>query len=299
MESGISDLIKNLIKEVGNCIKAGEWQEAVDASFDAVSKARSMNMGGELDVLGLALALETQGDIHRQTGDLEQSRASYSEALELLSSIPNASETLARVNASTGVLYDLSGNNDEAILFYQHALTLYEALEEPRYDEIVDICNNLGFIYRGLGDGDNAAELFTKGLGISQQLNGARHPKTALLHNNLGALYLNAGRLEPAHQNLVMALEIRGESLGRKHTDTAQSYSNLAIVMVGQDGDATTIIDYFQKASDIYEENIATKFYDYEVVMENFADYLRSQNEGKKATGIEKKAKKNLAKLAS
>jgi len=299
MESGISDLIKSLIKEVGKCVKMGEWQDAVNAAADAVNKARAMNMGGEYDVLGLALSLETEGDLHRQTGNLEQSRASYSEALELLSGVPQASETLARVNASTGVLYDLSGNNDEAILFYQRAIQLHEEQEEPRYDEIVDICNNLGFIYRGLGDGDNAVELFAKALSISQQINGERDPKTALLHNNLGALYLNAGRLEPAHHNLVMALEIRGEALGRKHTDTAQSYSNLAIVMVGQDGDAAIIKDYFQKAADIYEENIATKFYDYEVVMENFADYLRSQNEGKKASSLEKKAKKNLAKLAS
>jgi len=299
MESGINDLIKTLIKEVGMCIKIGEWQDAVDAADEAVSKARAMNMGGDFDVLGLALALETQGDLHRQTGNLEQSRTSYSEALELLMPIPQASETLARINASTGVLYDLSGNSEEAILFYARSIELYEGLEEPRYDEIVDICNNLGFIYRGLGDGDNAAEQLTKGLEISKQINGDRHAKTAVLYNNLGALYLNAGRLEPAHHNLMMALEIRGESLGRKHTDTAQSYSNLALAMVGQDGDASTIKDYFQKSLDIYEESIAVKFYDYEVVSENFADYLRSQNETKAATALEKKVKKNLAKLAS
>jgi len=249
------------------CIKIGEWQDAVDAADEAVSKARAMNMGGDFDVLGLALALETQGDLHRQTGNLEQSRTSYSEALELLMPIPQASETLARINASTGVLYDLSGNSEEAILFYARSIELYEGLEEPRYDEIVDICNNLGFIYRGLGDGDNAAEQLTKGLEISKQINGDRHAKTAVLYNNLGALYLNA--------------------------------SNLALAMVGQDGDASTIKDYFQKSLDIYEESIAVKFYDYEVVSENFADYLRSQNETKAATALEKKVKKNLAKLAS
>ena len=44
MESGISDLVKTLIKQVGKHIKMGEWQEAVDASADAVNKARAMNM---------------------------------------------------------------------------------------------------------------------------------------------------------------------------------------------------------------------------------------------------------------
>ena len=41
------------------------------------------------------------------------------------------------------------------------------------------------------------------------------------------------------------------------------------------------------------------KFHDYEAVAENYADYLRSQNDKKGATGVEKKAKKVLAKLAS
>ena len=297
MESGISDLVKTLIKQVGKHIKMGEWQEAVDASADAVSKARTMNMGGEYDALGLALTLETQGDLHRQTGDLEQSRSSYSEALEILCVIPQANETLARVNASTGVLYDLSGNSEEARLFYERALELYAQDPSPRHDEMVDICNNLGFIYRSVGDGYSAEALFLKGLELSQQVNGSKHAKTAVLYNNLGALYLNADNYEEAEKMLMMALEIRGEALGRKHTDTAQSYSNLALAL-GPNGDVATIKDFFHKSLDIYEENIKMKFGDYEAVVENYADYLRNIGEEKEAVSLEKKAKKNLAKIA-
>lgn len=297
MDSGTAHLLEMLSNRVMELVNDGKWKDAMRTANAAVEKARLSNQGSASDIIALAAMLEIRGDLLRQQGYLEDSRLTYLEALELLDGNTQYVEFLARISASIGVLYDLVENDEEAILFYERAIEMYERIDPPELLEVADICNNLGFIYRSLGNMDTAETLFLKGLEICHNQLGPKHEKTAILFNNVGALYLKLGYDEQAREMHTMALDARRTTLGENHPDTAQSYSNLALSLA-QIGESSTAKDYFQKSLAIYDKHIKEEPYEYAAVAENYAEFLRAMSEEKASANVMKKAQKKLAKLS-
>lgn len=298
MDSGTVHLLDMLSERVIELVNKGEWDDATRSADAAVEKARqSSEDGNESDIVCLAATLEIKADLLRQQGHLEDSRVIYLEALELLKGDSHYTEMLARISASIGVLYDQVENDEEAIIYYERAIEMYERLDPPVPLDVADICNNLGFIYRSLGNMDTAETLLLKGLEICHNELGSKHEKTAILCNNVGALYLKSGYDEQAREMHTMALDARKFSLGEQHPDTAQSYSNLALSLA-QIGETATARDYFQRALAIYEKHIKDEPDEYAVVAENYAEFLRSTSDTKASASVMKKAQKKLAKLA-
>ncbi len=296
MDSGTSNLIDMLSERVIELADAGKWEEAMHAADAAIEQARNSNSGDVDDINRLAASLEIKGDLLRQLSYLEDARMVYLEALELLDNGEVSAELLGRISASIGVIYDAVDNEEEAIIFYEHAIAMYESMDPPKLDAVADICNNLGFIYRSLGNMDTAETLFLKGLHICRNSYGKNHEKTATLFNNLGALYLKAGMDAQAREMNTMALEARIACLGENHPDTAQSYSNLALCLV-QYGDNQQAKKLFEKALAIYEKHIKTESYEYASVAENYAEFLLETQDVKGSNNIIKKAQKKLAKV--
>jgi tetratricopeptide (TPR) repeat protein len=296
MESGIANLLGMLSERVLELANAGKWEEAMRSADAVIEKARAANTGEFSDIISLATALEIKGDILRQQSYLEEARVVYLEALEMLNSREECNEMLARISASIGVLYDAVQNDEEAIVFYEHAIAMYERLDPPELTSVADICNNLGFIYRSLGNMDTAEALFVKGLEICHSAYGKNHEKTATLFNNVGALYLKLGSDAQAREMHTMALEGRLASLGDDHPDTAQSYSNLALTLV-QVGENKEAKELFLKSLAIYEKHIKTESYEYASVAENYAEFLRASEDIKGSASVIKKAQKKLAKV--
>jgi len=296
MDSGTANLIDMLSERVLELADAGKWDDAMRSADTAIEKARATNDGDYNDIMCLALTLEVKGDLLRQQSYLEESRVVYHEVLELLNDQPGSEEILARISASIGVLYDAVQNDEEAIVFYEHAISLYEQLNPPHLEEVADICNNLGFIYRSLDNMDTAENLFLKGLQICREKHGKNHEKTATLFNNIGALYLKTGNDEQAREMHTMALESRLACLGGNHPDTAQSYSNLALALI-QIGDKVQAKKLFEKALGVYEKHIKTESHEYAAVAENYAEFLRETADIKACNKIIKHAQKKLAQV--
>ncbi len=297
MKSGKGNLLEMLSERVLELANAGKWEEAMSASDAAIDQARTSNTGDFEDIVSLAATLEIKGDLLRQLSYLEEARVVYLEALEMLNSNENCAPMLARISASIGVLYDSVGNDEEAIIFYERAISMYEILDPPQIREVADICNNLGFIYRSLGNMDAAETLFLRGLEICHTEYGKNHEKTATLFNNVGALYLKSGCDGQAREMHTMALEARLSILGEEHPDTAQSYSNLALCYA-QIGDGAKAKDLFQKSLAVYEKHIKTESYEYASVAENYAEFLRASKDTKGSSSVIKKAQKKLAKVS-
>lgn len=296
MDSGTANLLEMLSERVLELANAGKWDEAMSSADAAVEKARSSNDGEVDDIVGLAAALEIKADLFRQQNFLEDSRVIYLEALDMLNGRPECKAMIARISASIGVLYDFVENDEEAILFYERAIEMYEQLDPPQLEDVADICNNLGFIYRSLGNMDTAETLLLKGLEICHNLYGQNHEKTATLFNNVGALYLKSGYDEQAREMHGMALEGRLASVGENHPDTAQSYSNLALTLA-QIGENDGAKKHFLKAIGILGEHIQTESDDYATVTENYAEFLRATEDLKGSSKVIKKAEKELAKV--
>lgn len=298
MNSGTMNLLDMLSERVLVLSNEGNWDEAYKAADAAVEQARrSLDTGDESSVICLTSSLEIKGDLLRQMGHLEDSRVCYLESLELMSEREGHIEMLARLNGSVGVLYDLVENDEEAIQFYERAVTLYERLEGADQLEIADICNNLGFIYRSVGNMDQAESLFLKALEICHREVGDKHEKTAVVFNNLGALYLKSNFGQQAYEMNRMALEARVAALGEDHPETGQSYSNLALSQV-QMGDDAAADASFQKGIQIYEKHMKEESHEYAAVVENYMEYLREAGRERDAAAVLKKAQKKLSKVS-
>lgn len=296
MDSGTANLIETLSERVIELANEDKWDEAMQAAEAAVEKARASDSGEFDDVVRLAATLEIKADLLRQQSFLEDARVIYLEALEMLNGKSECTEMLARVCASIGVLYDFVENDEEAILYYERAIEMYERLDPPELEEVADICNNLGFIYRSIGNMDTAETLFLKGLEICHNSYGKNHEKTAILFNNVGALYLKSGYDEQAREMHTMALEGRIASLGENHPDTAQSYSNLALSLA-QMGENKQAKEYFVKSLAVFADHVDTAPHDYAAVAENYAEFLRSVEDDKGSAKVMKKAQKKLARV--
>ncbi len=299
MNSGTAHLLEMLSQRVLKLSNEGKLEEAMHAADAVIEKAQQSNNGTVDDIHSLAKAIEIKGDLLRERGYLEDARVAYLEALELLNGAEGCEETLARISASIGVLYDIVEDDEQAIIFYERAIELYERLDESPHIqiEIADICNNLGYIYRTLGNMDTAETLFLKGLEICHNELGSKHEKTATLFNNIGAIYLKSGYDDQACEMHTMALDARRATLGENHPDTAQSYSNLALALA-QLGQNSKAKEYFQKALSIYEKNLKESSPDYTIVAENYAEFLRALEDEKASVAVMKRARKKLAKVA-
>ncbi len=297
MNSGTAHLLEMLSERVLKLSNEGKYDEALRAADAAIEKARQSNSGEFSDVMCLAASLEIRGDVLRQQGYLEDSRISYLEALEMIEGQEQCTDMLARISASIGVLYDQVENDEEAIIFYERAIEMYERLDPPQMLEVADICNNLGFIYRSIGNMETAETLLLKGLEICHNELGSKNEKTATLCNNVGALYLKSGYDEQAREMHMMALEGRLASVGADHPDTAQSYSNLGLSLA-QIGEVDTAKEYFQKSLAIYEKHLKEESHEYAAVAENYAELLRAMSDEKGSANVIKKAQKKLAKVA-
>jgi tetratricopeptide (TPR) repeat protein len=295
MESGTANLLHMLHDRVRQLCQAGRWNEAENTAGAAVDKARSEYQQDAANLDELSFSLEVQGDFYRQYGNLEEARKSYFEALDLLKGEDAQTEAMARLSASVAVVYETDGNTDEAVTFYKRSIDLFERMDPPSAIDIASLCNNLAYIYKSCGDFDAAETLYLKALELYNEQLGSEDEETAAICNNIGALYLAAGCYDQAREMFVMALDARRKVFGGKHLETAQAHANLAVALshTGEDGWAK---ENYQTSLKIYEDKVKDAPMDYATVSANFAEFLRSRDDAKTATTVEKRASKMLKK---
>ena len=111
MESGTAHLLQMLEDRVKELCQQEKWDEAVHAAETAVRKAREAGDAQPEIVPELALSLEVKGDIMRQLGRIDEAKADYVEALELLDGREEHSEQIARISASVAVVCEACASN--------------------------------------------------------------------------------------------------------------------------------------------------------------------------------------------
>ncbi len=297
MESGTANLLNTLQERVVKLCEEGNWDEAMHATNAAVEKARASLEDDPGSIEELAASLEVKGDFLRQYGYLEDSKKAYFEALELLEGNDSFTEQLARINASVAVVYDSDGNEDKAIKYYLRSIELFEQMDPPSVLDVADLSNNLAYIYKSQGDFDTAETLYLKALKIFHETLGEDDEETAAVCNNVGALYLAAGYYEQAREIHMIALEARRKTFGEHHLETAQSHANLALALCETD-ELDWAGKHFERALEIFEDKVREAPMDYATVSANYAEFLRSNGDEKKAAAIEKRASKVLKKVS-
>lgn len=165
---------------------------------------------------------------------------------ELASSEPRQA-VLAVSSEKAGHYYNLVGEYDKAIEFYQQALEIGRKLGK---DHAVALqLNNIGMVYSLLGQHDQALDLFHQSLDIFKQLK--REKSISSLLNNIGEAHKSLGYYKKALKYFHQALKI-SNNLGNKE-GIATEYNNIAQVyeIMGQ---YRKSLDYYQQALDIFSK---------------------------------------------
>lgn len=245
---------------------------------EAVDKARDHEQGGEFSKVDLARALELRGIYYCRTGQYDNAKTDYVEALGLMSSATDEDEGIGRVCAGLAVVHDLDGSPDLAKSFYQRGIAAYERITPTPLLRVADINNNLGFIYEAEGDFDRAETFLLGALKSYHEKAGPDDERTATLYNNVGTLYFKSEHDERAEEMHNLALEARIKLFSEKHVETAQSYANLALVLV-RSGKVEAGKRHFEKALEGFETDVDSCRDDYEIVALNYQDVLASMED--------------------
>ena len=254
---------------------AGEIRELADS---VVQRARANKETDLLSAQDLARGLELRGDFFRLSGDFDEARTDYFEALSLLMCAREADEAIGRVSAGLAVIHDGAGDEEQAKSYYERAIAAFERINPPAVLDIADLSNNLAFIYEATGNFDKAETLLLSALNTCHQLLGAEHEQTALLYNNVGTLYFKAGHDERAREMHMKALGARTAIFGSIHPETAQSHGNLALVFV-RSNELNAAKNHFNKGLDGLEQNLRDYKEDYDTIVANFRDVLESSED--------------------
>ncbi|GHO77935.1 hypothetical protein KSD_57060 [Ktedonobacter sp. SOSP1-85] len=149
----------------------------------------------------------------------------------------------AKALNGAGILTYLLGDVDQAVAFYEEALTLYRATGEKLFAAAV--LSNLGMVAHYQGEHERALALYGEALALSRQ--SGDDWRTATVLNNLGMLLKDQGRYREA-----TPLTEESLALFRKAGDlnnAAGILNNLAILLMMQ--------GEFAQATVLFEESVA------------------------------------------
>jgi tetratricopeptide (TPR) repeat protein len=145
---------------------------------------------------------------------------------------------------------DQQGEYEEAIIFYEKALDIYQKKFPSNHLDLSMLYNSIGTVYLRVGEYSKALSYYEKQLEIDRKCFPSNHPNLACSHNNIGNVYFVMGNYSKALQYYEKALEIRQQSFPRNYPKMAASYSNIGIVYqkMGQDSKA---LRFFERTVDI------------------------------------------------
>lgn len=261
---------------------------ALDGAIAALREARLASDQGPTGSLKLLHALESLAALHSATGNFEKAEAHYLEAIQIAESSHVPPARLARLSSALGTLCDFNHRESQAVELYERAISLYESMNPPHYEDAVELHNNLAMIYKSLGRQPLAEQHYLIALETLENLHGRNHELVAAVYNNLGSLYYNTGHPEQAREMHTEALEIRQSVFGPDHPEVGQSWCNLATAFYALEDDAATRENY-EKGLRIIEQHLPDSAASYEQTMTDYAAVLESFGETKKAAALKKR----------
>ncbi|MCD4706409.1 MAG: tetratricopeptide repeat protein [Candidatus Sabulitectum sp.] len=158
----------------------------------------------------------------------------------------------------TGEYFQESVRYDEALSYYQKALSICRDTLGEKHIFTSTAYNKIGWVYSEKAEYDTALDYDGKALAIREELLGEKHPDTAESYNNIGEIHLRKGGYDTALNFHYKALAIRQELLGEKHIFTATSYNNIGEVY-WKKGSLDKALEYHDKALVIRKDLLGEK----------------------------------------
>jgi len=282
---------------VHSLLAEGKHDEALMTAAAGLATARQMTGESDASTAKLCQALQTMGDVQRETGQITEAEASYREGLDLAGEKPALIGERARLRMQLATLLDFNEREADAAPIYELAANDFEALEPAEDLTAAQLRNNLAMIYKGLGKFALAEQHYLRSLETIELHAGRDSESVASVYNNLGSLYYTAGFSDEALKMFKEGLAIREKILGAEHPDVAQSLSNVATARHELGDNVSALLD-FERALRILETNIREKASSYEAVGADYISLLEALNQERKAEAFQKRMQKVLSSLA-
>jgi tetratricopeptide (TPR) repeat protein len=240
----------------------------------------------------LATSFETLGELLDQKGDRAAAKAYLLKAHGILEKVkPSDQRAIFRSARRLGFLSDNINQSEEAIRYYEKAIAAGVQLDEVPYSDLGTMLNNIALILRKSGRQKAAEPYYLRALQIYEKQLGPDHADVASVLNNLAVFYTNERRYTEAEETHLRALAIREKLHPAAHPDIAQSKCNLAVVYHSR-GDYAKAAEFYRDSLKIWEAASEKPTQDYEIVVSNYADLLRSLGQARKAHQLEVRARK-------
>lgn len=144
---------------------------------------------------------------------------------------------------------------EQAIVDYEHALRILEAVEHREPGEEIMTMNNLANALSAQGQEDRALIYHQRVLERSIETDGERSLQVAQVRLNYGSSLFRAGRLSDGVAQSLLALELLQERLGPSHTNVGIVLLNLARSYVSM-GKPQQARSFLSRAAEIFEANL-------------------------------------------
>ncbi|CAF0960380.1 unnamed protein product [Adineta steineri] len=147
------------------------------------------------------------------------------------------------------------GEYQEALFYYEKALTIRQQLLPPNHPDLGMSYNNIGSVYDSMGDYPKALSYYERALEIRQQSLPYNHPDLGASYNNIGSVYYSMGDYLKAFSNYEKALKMRQQSLPFNHPLLGGSYNNIGAVYNSM-GDYSKALSYYETALSIRQQSL-------------------------------------------
>ncbi len=146
-----------------------------------------------------------------------------------------------------GIVHDIQGNYEKAIMYYQKYLKICEELGDKK--GMGSSFGNIGIVHQNQGNYEKAIMYYQKSLKIKEELRDRKGMSTS--YNNIGAIHQYQGNYPKALEYYQKSLKIREELGDRK--GMSGSYNNIGSIHNVQ-GNYPRAWEYLQKSLKIDEE---------------------------------------------
>jgi non-specific serine/threonine protein kinase len=168
------------------------------------------------DQRGVALALNSLGNVSHYQGDYQRAEELYRQSLEVHRHMGNRVGSAAVLN-SLGVLARNRGNLDGARAFGEQALEIHRELGDTR--NVALVLNNLARVERDASQWTNAVSICAESLGLFRDLTDAWGVSTVLV---------NLGIMAQQTEDRVLATRLFGAAEALRETATGSAFLSVS-----------------------------------------------------------------------
>lgn len=236
-----------------------------------------------------------------QLAEFLQKIENYEKAQEiyekLLKQCTNKKETIS-IYYKLGLLKDQTGKYDEAIEFYEKALSKQMQLHDQNHPYLARTYSYIGDSYYNMKEYDKALSYYSNAFHIRRKSLSFNDPSTMATLNDIGHTHFNMGKYTDAILPYEKVLEWRRRSSRCDYYDLIVAYNNLALTRYKQN-EYTKALKLYEEVCSIQNDLTSRNHADLALTYSNIGLIYNAIGEYEKALSYYKRARVSQEKCLS